>query len=206
MKSNKDLLSQIDRVVGTCHNCRLWRTAMKPVPGEGNAKAAIMFIGEAPGFNEDQMGRPFVGRAGQLLDKLLARVQLSRDDVYITNVVKHRPPQNRAPNKDEIRTCLPFLLRQIQIINPKVIVPLGRFALEVFIKDQIISKTHGQVFKVKDRLIFPIYHPAAALRSDAVRRELEKDFVKLPRVIKGEIEPQLIETKNGDENQLELFR
>jgi uracil-DNA glycosylase family 4 len=205
MKRSKDLLSQIERVVGTCHNCRLWRTATKAVPGEGNPKAAIMFIGEAPGFNEDQMGRPFVGRAGQLLEKLLAKVGLGRKDVYITNVVKHRPPQNRPPNKDEIRTCLPYLQRQIQVINPKVIVPLGRFALEVFIKDQTISKIHGQLFKAKGRLIYPVYHPAAALRSGTVLRELEKDFVKLPKVVKGEIEPQPLVLKNGDENQLQLF-
>jgi uracil-DNA glycosylase family 4 len=205
MRSNKDLLAQIERVLATCHKCRLWRTATKVVPGEGNPKAAVMFIGEAPGFNEDQMGRPFVGRAGQLLEKLLAKIGLSRKDVYITNVVKHRPPKNRAPNKDEIRTCLPYLYRQIQIINPKVIVPLGRFALEVFISDQTISKIHGQLFKAKGRLIYPVYHPAAALRSGAVLRELEKDFTKLPKVIKGEVKPQLLQSENGDENQLALF-
>jgi uracil-DNA glycosylase family 4 len=206
MKGKKELLAQLNRVIKDCHNCRLWRTASNAVPGEGGFRAAVMFVGEAPGYNEDRLARPFVGRAGQLLDKLLAKVGLAREDVYITNVIKHRPPENRAPNKDEIRTCFPYLQRQIQIINPKMIVPLGRFALEAFVKDQQISKVHGQPFKAKERIIFPLYHPAAALRSEAVLRDLEKDFSKLPKVLKGEVEPQIIKAKNNDENQLELFR
>ncbi len=205
MKRKEELLTQLDRVIGNCKNCRLWRTASNAVPGEGRAEAVVMFVGEAPGFHEDRQGRPFVGRAGQLLDKLLARVGLRREDVYITNVVKHRPPENRAPNKDEVRTCLPYLLRQIQVVNPKVIVPLGRFALEIFIKDQTISKVHGQLFKADGRLVFPLYHPAAALRSESVLHELEKDFSGLPKVLKGEVKPQVLENRNGDKNQLELF-
>jgi len=205
MKRKEELLTQLDRVIGNCKNCRLWRTASNAVPGEGHAEAVVMFVGEAPGFHEDRQGRPFVGRAGQLLDKLLARVGLRREDVYITNVVKHRPPENRAPNKDEVRTCLPYLLRQIQVVNPKVIVPLGRFALEIFIKDQTISKVHGQLFKANGRLVFPLYHPAAALRSESVLHELEKDFSGLPKVLKGEVKPQVLENRNGDKNQLELF-
>lgn len=206
MKGKKKLLAQLNRVIKDCHNCRLWRTATNAVPGEGGFEAAVMFVGEAPGYNEDRLARPFVGRAGQLLDKLLAKVGLGREDVYITNIVKHRPPENRAPNKDEIRSCFPYLQRQVQAINPKVIVPLGRFALEAFVKDQQISKVHGQPFKVKERIIFPLYHPAAALRSEAVLRDLEKDLAKLPKVLKGEVEPQIIKAKNDDENQLELFR
>jgi len=205
MKSRKELLVQLDRVVGKCRKCRLWRTATKPVPGEGNPEAAVMFIGEAPGFHEDQTGRPFVGRAGRLLDKLLARAGLDRKSVYIANVVKHRPPGNRAPNKDEIRACLPYLLRQVQIISPRVVVPLGRLAMEVFIKDRQISKVHGQLFEAGGRLVFPLYHPAAGLRSGAVLRDLERDFAKLPRVIAGELKPQPLGVANGDENQLQLF-
>lgn len=206
MQRRKELLTQLERVIKTCHNCRLWRTATNAVPGEGSAKAAVMFIGEAPGFHEDQLARPFVGRAGQLLDNLLINVGLRREDVYITNVVKHRPPENRGPNKDEIRACFPYLQRQVQIVNPKVIIPLGRYALEVFIKDQPISEIHGQPFKVRERIVFPLYHPAAALRSGMVRRDLEKDFVRLPKVLKGEIKPKELEIKNKDENQLQLFR
>ncbi len=205
MQDKKTLLTQINKVVNGCQNCRLWRTATNAVPGEGDPGAQVIFIGEAPGYHEDQLARPFVGRAGQLLDNLLAKAGLSREDVYITNVVKHRPPNNRGPNKDETRACLPYLLRQIQIINPKVILPLGRYALEVFIKDKPISKIHGQAFKVGERVVFPLYHPAAALRSGAVLRDLEKDFAKLPRVLKGEIKPKLLEIENKDENQLPLF-
>lgn len=206
MKPKEELLAQLDKVVKSCHNCRLWRTATNAVPGEGTAKAAVMLIGEAPGYHEDQLARPFVGRAGQLLDSLLAKVGLSREDVYITNIVKHRPPDNRGPNKDEIRACLPYLLRQIQIINPKIVVPLGRYALEVFIKERPISKIHGQSFKVGERIILPLYHPAAALRSGVVLRDLEKDFAKLPQLLVGAIKPQVLEIKNKDENQLQLFR
>lgn len=205
MKQKKELLAQLNRVIKKCHNCRLWRTATNAVPGEGNAKAKVMFIGEAPGFNEDKLARPFVGRAGQLLDNLLINVGLRREDVYITNVVKHRPPKNRGPNKDEIRACLPYLQRQIQIINPKVVVPLGRYALETFIKDQPISKIHGQAFKVGERIVLPLYHPAAALRSGAVLQDLEKDFARLPKVLRGEIKPRELEIKNKDENQLKLI-
>lgn len=206
MEDKKLLLAQLDKVIRNCHNCRLWRTATNAVPGEGNTKAAAMFIGEAPGYHEDQLARPFVGRAGRLLEDLLARVELSRKDVYITNVVKHRPPNNRGPNKDETRVCLPYLLRQLQIINPRVIVPLGRYALEVFIKDRPISKIHGQPFLVGERVVFPLYHPAAALRSGAVLQDLEKDFAGLSKVLKGEIKPQVLEVKNKDENQLQLFK
>lgn len=206
MKDKKELLAQLNKVVKSCHDCRLWRTATNAVPGEGSAKATVMFIGEAPGFHEDKLARPFVGRAGALLEELLAKVGLHREEVYITNVVKHRPPDNRGPNKDEIRSCLPYLLRQIQIINPKIVVPLGRYALEIFIKDQPISVIHGQPFKVGERIVLPLYHPAAALRSGMVLQDLKRDFAKLPRVLGGEIKPLLLKVKNKNENQLQLFR
>ncbi|PIS12190.1 uracil-DNA glycosylase [candidate division WWE3 bacterium CG09_land_8_20_14_0_10_47_33] len=206
MKEKKELLAQLDKVVKGCRNCRLWRTATNAVPGEGSVKATVLFIGEAPGFHEDKLARPFVGRAGVLLEEQLGKVGLRREEVYITNVVKHRPPDNRGPNKDEIRACLPYLLRQIQIINPKIIVPLGRFALEVFIKDQPISKIHGQPFKVGERIVLPLYHPAAALRSSLVLQDLKQDFMRLPKALAGEIHPQVLEVKNKDENQLQLFK
>jgi uracil-DNA glycosylase family 4 len=204
MRSRSEILLQLNKVIKNCHECRLWRTAALAVPGEGSSLAKIMFVGEAPGYHEDQTGRPFVGRAGHLLESLLANVGLSRDDVFISNVVKHRPPANRAPNKDEVRACLPYLLQQIKTVNPKIIVPLGRSALEVFIKDKGIGELHGKVFKVGDRIIFPLYHPAAALRSTSVMKDLEKGFAKLPAVIKGEVEFDELDDKKAEDGQLKL--
>ena len=206
MPSKKEeLLAQIDRAVKTCHGCRLWRTATHAVPGEGSFKAPIMFVGEGPGYHEDKLGRPFVGRAGTLLDRLLLRNEISREEVFITNVVKHRPPDNRAPMKDEARACLPFLIQQIKVINPKIIVTLGRSALEVFLKDKPIGEMHGQGFKLGNRVIFPLYHPAAALRSPAVLQILERDFRNLPKIMRGEILPKEIEIKSKDINQMKLI-
>jgi len=204
-KKKEELLTQIDRVVKTCHNCRLWRTAIHAVPGEGSEHACVMFVGEGPGYNEDKLGRPFVGRAGVLLDRLLSRNGLRREEVFIANVVKHRPPENRAPMKDEVRACLPYLLQQIKVINPKVIVPLGRSALEVFIKDKGISEIHGQAFKVGNRIIFPLYHPAAALRSPSVLRILEREFRDLPKVVCGDLTPAEVEIQGKDKNQMKLI-
>ena len=206
MPSKKEeLLAQIDRAVKTCHGCRLWRTATHAVPGEGSFKAPIMFVGEGPGYHEDKLGRPFVGRAGSLLDRLLLRNEISREEVFITNVVKHRPPDNRAPMKDEARACLPFLIQQIKVINPKIIVTLGRSALEVFLKDKPIGEMHGQGFKLGNRVIFPLYHPAAALCSPAVLQILERDFRNLPKIMRGEILPKEIEIKSKDINQMKLI-
>ena len=205
MKKKEELLSQIDKVVRTCHKCRLWRTATHAVPGEGSATAEVMFIGEGPGYHEDKLGRPFVGRAGKLLDQLLDKNGLNRAHVFITNVVKHRPPDNRAPMKDEARACMPYLLQQIKVINPKIIVPLGRSALEIFLKDTLISEAHGIPYKSGNRVIFPLYHPAAALRSRSVMRILDKDFGNLPKIIRGELQPQEVEVENGDKNQLKLI-
>lgn len=205
MKKKEELLSQIDKVVKTCHKCRLWRTATHAVPGEGSPNAKVMFIGEGPGYHEDKLGRPFVGRAGKLLDQLLVANGLKRQDVFITNVVKHRPPDNRAPMKDEARACMPYLLQQIKVINPEVIVPLGRSALEIFLKNTLISEAHGVPYKNGNRVIFPLYHPAAALRSQSVMKILEKDFSNLSKVVKGELKPKELEIENGDKNQLKLI-
>jgi len=204
-KKKEELLAQIEHVVQVCRNCRLWRAATHAVPGEGSPNATVMFIGEGPGYHEDKLGRPFVGRAGAFLDRLLSRNGIRRADVFITNVVKHRPPDNRAPMKDETRACLPFLMQQIKVINPKVIVPLGRSALEVFLKDKGISEVHGQAFRVGNRIIFPLYHPAAALRSPSVARILEQEFRDLPRIIRGELVPVEVEIQNKDKNQMKLI-
>uniref|UniRef100_A0A831YT91 Type-4 uracil-DNA glycosylase n=1 Tax=candidate division WWE3 bacterium TaxID=2053526 RepID=A0A831YT91_UNCKA len=205
LSKKEEFLAQIGRVVKTCHNCRLWRGATHAVPGAGNPNAAIMFVGEGPGYHEDKLGLPFVGRAGNLLDRLLARNGIKREEVFITNVVKHRPPDNRAPMKDETRACLPYLLQQIKVIGPKVIVPLGRSALEVFLKDKTISDMHGRGFKVGNRIIFPLYHPAAALRSPSVLQILERDFRSLMEIMRGKTLPEEIEIKSKDKNQMKLI-
>ena len=153
--------------------------------GEGDPDAAVMFIGEAPGFHEDRLGRPFVGQAGKLLDKLILGVGWRREDVYITNIVKRRPPENRAPAPEEIAAYKPFLDEQIKIIKPKVIAPLGRFSMNVFLPDAKISRDHGKPEYCGGYLIIPLYHPAAALRSTAVLKELEEDFKRLSEIVKN---------------------
>ena len=156
--------------------------------GEGNINCDVMFIGEGPGYNEDRLKRPFVGRAGQLLDELIRDLGWKREDVYITNILKRRPPDNRDPLPDEIEAYKPYLTRQIEIINPKVIVAVGRFAMNYFLPDAKITRDHGRVFKVGERIVFPIYHTAAALRSpEQVMGELREDFKKLPKILMGEL-------------------
>lgn len=155
--------------------------------GEGSPDCLVMFIGEAPGFHEDKQGRPFVGRAGQLLNELIKDLGWKREDVYITNIVKRRPPENRDPEPNEIEAYKPYLAKQIEIINPKVIATLGRFSMNYFLPFAKISRDHGKVFESEGRIIFPLYHPAAALRATAVLNELRDDFKKLPGVIAGKI-------------------
>ena len=159
--------------------------------GEGDIDCGVMFVGEAPGFNEDQQKRPFVGRAGKLLDEAIRSIGWKRGDVYITNIVKRRPPENRDPSPDEIEAYKPYLLRQIEIINPGVIVALGRFSMNYFLPDAKISRDHGQVFRVGERIIYPVYHPAAALRSTEMLGVLMNDFKKLPKIAAGEIAPEM---------------
>lgn len=165
----------------------LKRTAHHCVPGEGSANAEIMFIGEAPGRDEDASGRPFVGRSGQLLRANIRRAGWQEEEVFIANVVKHRPPENRDPTPEEIEACRPYLDEQIKIINPKLIVTVGRFSMGKFFPGEKISGIHGKVFKVSwadlSFFVFPLYHPAAALRSTAMKQAFEHDFDKLPKVL-----------------------
>lgn len=157
-----------------------------PVFGEGNPKAEIMFIGEAPGQREDELQRPFVGPAGQLLDELLGTIGLKREDVYITNVMKFRPPNNRDPLPEEKTACLPWLQAEIALIKPKVIAPLGRHALTQFFPKLNITSAHGKPHKLRDDLfIFPIYHPAAALHNPGLRQALSDDFKALGAFLKA---------------------
>lgn len=201
----QELLGQVDKALKNCQKCRLFRTRTRVVPGEGDPSAKIMFIGQCPGFHEDQQGRPFVGRAGQLLDQLLSDGGLKRQEVFITNIVKDRPPENRDPMGDEVRACESYLERQIKIINPQLIVTLGRFATEFFISEGKISQVHGTPHRVKGRLILPLYHPAAALRSSGVLEELRRDFKKIFKTLGGEIEvTEIIKTK-VPENQIPLI-
>lgn len=151
--------------------------------GEGNPDTAVLFIGEAPGFNEDQLKRPFVGRAGQLLDKLILGIGWKREDVYITNIVKRRPPGNRDPLPEEIAAYVPYLVRQIDLINPKLIAPIGRFAMNFFLPTAKISRDQGKLFRVGERFIYPLFHTAAALRSTETLKELTEAFRRLPAVL-----------------------
>ncbi len=201
----QELLEQVNRALRSCKKCRLSRTRTNVVPGEGSSGAEVMFVGQCPGFHEDQQGKPFVGRAGELLNELLTSVNFEREKVFITNIVKDRPPENRDPMVDEVRACSPYLERQIKIINPKLIITLGRFASEFFIPDGKISQIHGVPHRVKGQLILPLYHPAAALRSGGVLDELRRDFKKIPKVLAGELPVKEIINSKVPENQMGLI-
>lgn len=168
--------------------CELRAQATQAVPGDGNPDADIMFIGEAPGKNEDLQGKPFVGAAGKFLNEMLESVNLKREDVYIGNIVKYRPPNNRDPLPQEIEECAEWLTDQIKLIDPKIIVTLGRHAMEHFIPGKKISEVHGQAFRrtfpdIGERVFFALYHPAAALYNGGMRETLKIDFLKIPKVL-----------------------
>lgn len=176
-------LRELYEQVAACPDCELSRNRTHAVPGEGPPDAEIIFIGEAPGYYEDQQARPFVGPAGQFLDQLLASVGLRREDVYIGNVIKCRPPQNRDPLPSEIQACHKWLERQLEIIRPKVIATLGRYSLAKYFPGQSIGRIHGQERRVSDVFVVPMYHPAAALHQASLRRTIEEDFKKLPAIL-----------------------
>jgi uracil-DNA glycosylase len=178
-------LAEIARLVRDCTRCDLYRTSTQAVPGEGPADAKIMFIGEAPGYYEDKSGRPFVGPAGKFLDQLLASIGLRRADVFIANVVKHRPPNNRDPLVPEIEACKPWLDMQLELIRPRVIVTLGRYSMGLFFPGESISRIHGQARQVEGLTVVPMFHPAAALHQERFRSLIEEDFKKLPAVLQG---------------------
>lgn len=170
----------LEAEVRTCQLCRLAKTRTNAVPGEGYVRTDVMFIGEGPGYHEDRQGRPFVGNAGQFLNELLELAGLSRERVYIANVVKCRPPNNRDPNPDEIAACAPYLERQIALINPKVIVTLGRYSMANFFPGERISQIHGQARMVDGRMCVAMYHPAAGLHQTSLADVIRDDFRKLP--------------------------
>lgn len=187
MKKVRSLL-ELHTKIRNCHRCPLYKTATHAVPGEGNPKTKIVFVGEAPGRIEDETGRPFVGRAGKLLDELLDSIGLKRESVFITSVVKHRPPKNRQPKSPEIKKCSFWLKHQLSIIKPELIVTLGRFGMEYFLPKEKISSVHGTIKKTlvdgRNTIIFPLYHPAAGLRSTRNKKKLFEDFMKLDKEIK----------------------
>jgi uracil-DNA glycosylase family 4 len=178
------VLGELNRQIAVCVDCELSETRTRTVPGEGRPDADIMLIGEAPGYYEDQQGRPFVGPAGQFLEQLLGSIGLRRQDVYIGNVIKCRPPQNQDPLPHQIKTCDKWLQCQMEIISPKMVVTLGRYSLAKFLPGQPISRVHGQARRVGGLLVVPLYHPAAALHQGSLRKTIEDDFRKLPAFLK----------------------
>lgn len=197
-------LEEVAQRVAVCPDCDLCRSRVKAVPGEGPANAEIMFIGEGPGWHENQQGRPFVGAAGQFLTQLLASIGLTREDVFITNVVKCRPPGNRDPLPDEIAACSKYLDAQLALINPKMIVTLGRHSMARFFPGARISQIHGQARKENGVVYFPMYHPAAALHQQSLRATVEADMLKIPRLL-AEMERIEERTRQPETTQLSLF-
>lgn len=183
-----DDVEALRKKIMSCRLCRLCEKATRAVPGEGNPQAEVLFIGEAPGKNEDLSGKPFVGAAGKFLDEMLASINMEREDVFITNIVKHRPPGNRDPKEDEIETCFPYLDQQIQAIRPLLIITLGRHAMNRFLPGFQISKVHGQAKRVQSifsskQVIYPLYHPASALYNGSLRPVILQDMKKIPRLL-----------------------
>jgi len=208
-----ETLTQIAKEVSVCTNCELHRSRKKAVPGEGPARAEIMFIGEGPGFHENEQGRPFVGAAGKFLDQLLEQAGVTRADVWIGNVVKCRPPGNRDPLPEELSACDLYLERQIEAINPSIIVTLGRFSMGKFMPGAKISQVHGQMRKVGGRYVIAMFHPAAALHQASLKPAILADFAKLPELLKqaraglGKSAPESKQDdpKEEEPKQLNLF-
>jgi len=180
---NMSVLTELYKDVAVCRKCELYKTATRPVPGEGPENAEIMFIGEGPGYNEDQQGSPFVGAAGKFLEQLFASIKMKREQVYITNVVKHRPPNNREPLPSEIAACSLWLDHQIELIQPKIIITLGRYSMARYFPNKSISKIHGTAERRDGRVYFAMYHPAAALHQQNLRYEIEQDVLKIPALL-----------------------
>ena len=200
MSELTDLYAQ----VRTCTRCLLAQSRTRAVPGEGPEDAAVMFIGEAPGFHEDKTGRPFVGAAGNFLEELLSSIGMARQDVYIANVIKCRPPGNREPSPIEIKACQSYLDRQIELIQPKMVITLGRFSMARYFPGSKISAIHGRPRKIDGVLYYPMYHPAAALHQPKLRQTVEQDMQQIPELL-AEID-QIQDSQRPDEiQQLSLF-
>ena len=195
--------------ISTCEKCSLSQGRNMSVPGDGSLDADIMFIGEGPGFHEDRQGLPFVGPAGNLLNEMLSSIGLARQDVYITNMVKCRPPNNRDPFPAEIRSCSPYLDAQIGLIQPKVIVTLGRYSFAKFFPNESISRARGRPRNWQGLVIYPMYHPAAALHNPGLRPAIQRDFSTLPELIREVAERQatgeMPEAEQESVQQLSMF-
>ncbi len=197
-------LSELYEEIARCQRCEIARDRTQAVPGEGAEDADIVFIGEAPGWHEDQQGRPFVGPAGKFLNELLASINLGRQQVYITNVIKTRPPANRDPLPQEILNCRSWLDRQIEIIRPKIIVTLGRYSMALFFPGKSIGKIHGTAEKRDGIIYYAMYHPAAALHQQSLRQTIEADMRKIPELLaQAKIMPEV--KKETAPQQLNMF-
>ncbi len=200
-------MSELQHLAGqisSCMDCNLSQHRTRAVPGEGPEDADLMFIGEGPGYNEDRQGRPFVGEAGRYLEELLASIGFSRADVYITNMVKCRPPNNRDPFPGEIQACSKYLDVQIKLVQPRVIVTLGRHSLGKFLPGETIGKTHGKPRQIGNLIVYPIYHPAAALRQHTLRTVLEQDFQAIPSLLQGDL--PLEKPEEPKSRQISMFQ
>ena len=195
-------LSEINQAIEHCQDCELAKRRTRVVPGEGPENAQILFIGEAPGWHEDQQGRPFVGPAGQFLEQLLSSIGLKRDQVFIANVIKCRPPGNRDPLPGEIQTCAKWLDKQIELLKPKMIVTLGRYSMARYFPNETISKIHGKARKLGNITCFAMYHPAAALHQGNLRKVIEEDMLKIPPLL---AETEKIVPAEEKSKQLNLF-
>ena len=194
--------AQLYNEIANCRQCELAKHRTKVVPGEGTENAEIVFIGEAPGWHEDQQGRPFVGAAGHFLEELLASIGLTREQVYICNVIKCRPPGNRDPLPLEIRACQQWLDRQLELLEPKIIVTLGRYSMARFFPGETISKVHGKSRHENNIIYYAMYHPAAALHQQSLRQTVEADMLKIPVLLAQANKAPEIEEKP---QQLSLF-
>lgn len=197
-------LEALHERIRVCTACKLHQGRTNAVPGEGPEKVAVMFIGEAPGFHEDKQGRPFVGAAGQFLEELLSSIDLKREQVFITNVIKCRPPANRDPETDEIDACREYLDRQIELLQPKMIVTLGRFSMARYFPNAKISQIHGHPKKMDGVIYYPMYHPAAALHQPSLRRTVQEDMKRIPQLL-TDIDRLAEEEPPQHAQQLSLF-
>ncbi|HUH96133.1 MAG TPA: uracil-DNA glycosylase [Anaerolineales bacterium] len=210
--SAEEVLAQVAQEVAVCEKCALFHSRKKSVPGEGPAHSEIMFIGEGPGFYENEQGRPFVGAAGQFLDQLLSQAGLKRSEVWIGNVVKCRPPGNRDPLPEELAACDVYLERQIKAINPSIIITLGRYSMGKFMPGAKISGVHGQMRKVGERYVIAMFHPAAALHQASLKPAILADFARLPELLEqarqglGRSAPDVPAAEpHAEPKQLDLF-
>ncbi len=198
-------IAEIAAEIRSCQKCGLCRGRKLAVPGEGSVPNELMFIGEGPGFHENEQGRPFVGAAGKFLEQLLASIGLTRGQVYITNVVKCRPPGNRDPMPDEIAACAAYLDEQIALLQPRLIVTLGRFSMARWFQGESISRIHGQPRRFGEQWVYPCFHPAAALHQEKFRALIEADFLKIPDILAKIAPTQAPERAPEAPQQLALF-